>query len=153
MWRVCERRQSASIPQQRIRARRGETAADVMTRGERMGAAAWVGPQHPAQGTDPAWISKSSLPLTLRLIFKSWLQSIRSQSGICTRTYAAFTACPAASAALKSSSLTGCSFSDSCIYKYCIKRKLHTPRLFSHHGRDWTTGGGMTTYGGTSHLS
>lgn len=54
MCRVCERRQSASIPHQHIRGRRGETVADIMTHGERMGAAAWVGPQHPAQGTDPA---------------------------------------------------------------------------------------------------
>lgn len=80
--RTCThaRRRSGSILWQHIRGGRGETVADIMTHRERMGAAAWVGLQHPVQGTDPAWISKSSLPLTLRLIFKSWLQSMHTRT-------------------------------------------------------------------------
>lgn len=85
------RRRSGSILWQHIRGGRGETVADIMTHRERMGAAAWVGLQHPVQGTDPAWISKSSLPLTLRLIFKSWLQSMHTRThtntGACAWTH------------------------------------------------------------------
>lgn len=54
MFCVCEQRQSGSILCQHIRERKGETVADIMTHRERIGAAAWVGLQHPVQGTDPA---------------------------------------------------------------------------------------------------
>lgn len=124
----CEQRQSGSILCQHIRERKGETVADIMTQwaSERscsVGRASAPGTRYTVQ--HPAWISKSSLPLTLRLIFKSWLQSIHTHADMSTFAHThTIHHVPCGQWRTEVFLINWLFCSDSCIYKYCIKEKL-----------------------------